>query len=126
MSIKQNKGEEPKNINFILSQKNQEILQTDNKYSFYLSYKSKINGILTWRCVNYKQTNNRCQAKIITNEKKEIINWESEHNHLSDRIEFNKMILKNNINDELKSLPNNILQKLKIFIIMHWLKVIQN
>ena len=113
MSIKENKGEKPKNINVILSQKNQEILQTDNKYSFYLSYKSKINSNLTWRCVNYKQINNRCQAKIITNEKHEIVNWESEHNHLSDRIEFNKMILKNNINQELKSLPNKYIAKAK-------------
>ena len=67
-----------KNITIILSQFNQEIFQTDNKYTFYLSYKSKKNGNLTWRCVNYNQTINRCQAEIITKENKEIINWESE------------------------------------------------
>ena len=102
MSIKENKGEKPKNVNVIFSQKNQEILQTDNKYSYYLSYKSKNNDKLTWRCINYKQTNNRCQEKIITNEKHEIINWDSEHNHLSERIEYknNKLIIKNNINQE--------------------------
>jgi hypothetical protein len=113
MSIKENKGEKPKIINVIHSQKNKEILQTDNKYSYYLSYTSKNNIQLTRRCVNYKQSNNRCQAKIITNDKHEIINWQSEHNHLSDRIEFNKMILKNNINQELNLLPNKSFAKAK-------------
>ena len=56
MSVKKNKGEKLRNFNVICSQKNQEILQTDNKYSYYLSYKSKNNNKLTWRCVNYKQT----------------------------------------------------------------------
>ena len=74
--------------------KNKEVLQTNYKYSYYLSYTSKINIQLTSLCVNYLQSNNRYKAKIITNDKHEKFNWESEHNYLSDNIEFNNMILK--------------------------------
>ena len=31
---------------------------------------------------------------IIINDNKEIINWDTEHNHLPERITFNKTILK--------------------------------
>ena len=99
MNTKESKGDKPKDIKVILSQKKEEILQTDNKFAYYKIYQSKANGNITWRCINYKQNNNRCKAKIITNDKKEIINWETEHNHISDRITFNKIILKNNINE---------------------------
>ena len=38
---------------------------------------------------------------------------EIEHNHLTDRITFNKMILKNNLNEEIDSLPNKFLGNAK-------------
>ena len=70
----------------ILSQKNKEILQIDNKSSYYKTYQSKTNRNITWRCINDKQNNNRSKAVIITNNNKEIINWDNEHNHLSECI----------------------------------------
>lgn len=36
-----------------------------------------------------------------------------EHNHLSGRIIFNKMILKNNLNEEINSLPNKFIVNAK-------------
>ena len=38
MHNKENKGEKPKDIKIILSQQNKEILQTDNKFSYYKTY----------------------------------------------------------------------------------------
>ncbi len=43
----------------------------------------------------------------ITNNNKEIINLDTEHNHLSDSITYNKMILKNNIKEKINSFHNN-------------------
>ncbi len=60
----------------------------------------------------------------ITNNNKEIINLDTEHNHLSDSITYNKMILKNNIKEKINSFHNNFQEKQKIFIIKPYLNQI--
>lgn len=49
-----NEGEKPKNLELINTQKNEKLLQVDNKYNFYKTYTSKTEDKITWKCINYK------------------------------------------------------------------------
>ena len=100
-----NEGEKPKNLELINTQKNEKLLQVDNKYNFYKTYTSKTEDKITWKCINYKNKSKRCDAMIKTDSKNNVLEWKNIHNHLTDRIEFQRKRFKSEI--KIKIISNN-------------------
>ncbi|KAL6612257.1 hypothetical protein U3516DRAFT_798575 [Neocallimastix sp. 'constans'] len=73
----------------------------------FMNDKSKI-----YRCTEYK-TLNKCKSLIILNDKKEVLKYESLHNHLEKEIDVSILIAKHKIKEEIKknSIPMDIKPK---------------
>ena len=104
-----NTAGKPKYIELINSQKNEKLLQIDNKYYFYKTYTSKTEDKITWKCINYKNKSIRCDAMIKTDSKNNILEWKNIHNHLTDRIEFQRKRVKSEIKKKINSNNNPFL-----------------
>ncbi|KAL6590597.1 hypothetical protein LY90DRAFT_513021 [Neocallimastix californiae] len=76
-------------------------------FSFQRKDKSKI-----YRCTEYK-TLNKCKSLIILNNKKEVLKYESLHNHLEKEIDVPISVAKHKIKEEIKknSIPMDIKPK---------------
>ncbi|ORY20446.1 hypothetical protein LY90DRAFT_516785 [Neocallimastix californiae] len=79
----------------------------DIHYILISEYKSKI-----YRCTEYK-TLNKCKSLIILNDKKEVLKYESLHNHLKKEIDVSISLAKHKIKEEIKknSIPMDIKPK---------------
>ncbi|KAG4101660.1 hypothetical protein H8356DRAFT_1331931 [Neocallimastix lanati (nom. inval.)] len=78
-----------------------------SNFSFQRKDKSKI-----YRCTEYK-TLNKCKSLIILNDKKEVLKYESLHNHLEKEIDVSISVAKHKIKEEIKknSIPMDIKPK---------------
>ncbi|ORY54772.1 hypothetical protein LY90DRAFT_507381 [Neocallimastix californiae] len=76
-------------------------------FSFQRKDKSKI-----YRCTEYK-TLNKCKSLIILNDRKEVLKYESLHNHLEKEIDVPISVAKHKIKEEIKknSIPMDIKPK---------------
>ncbi|KAG4102671.1 hypothetical protein H8356DRAFT_1420950 [Neocallimastix lanati (nom. inval.)] len=76
-------------------------------FSFQRKDKSKI-----YRCTEYKTLNKR-KSLIILNDKKEVLKYESLHNHLEKKIDVSISVAKHKIKEEIKknSIPMDIKPK---------------
>ncbi|ORY77096.1 hypothetical protein LY90DRAFT_501481 [Neocallimastix californiae] len=72
----------------------------------------EINKSKIYRCTEYK-TLNKCKSLIILNDKKEVLKYESLHNHLEKEIDVSISVAKHKIKEEIKknSIPMNIKPK---------------
>ncbi|KAG4090779.1 hypothetical protein H8356DRAFT_1430878 [Neocallimastix lanati (nom. inval.)] len=55
------------------------------------------------KCTEYK-TLNKCKSLIILNDKKEVLNYESLHNHLEKEIDVSISVAKHKIKEEIKKI----------------------
>ena len=101
----------------IISDKKKNILKIDDKYLYYNFYEAKSNGNKTWRCTNYKLKEKRCNSIIITNSSNKPIQWDTIHNHLTDRITLQRKRVKSEI--------KNVVKKFKILIYQNKYKFIK-
>ncbi|KAL6617782.1 hypothetical protein LY90DRAFT_503980 [Neocallimastix californiae] len=81
------------------------------KYKFNFSYIRKDNSKV-YKCTEYKKIN-KCKSFIILNDKKEILKYDSSHNHPEKEYDVFQSIMKNIINDEIEksSIPFGIKKK---------------
>ncbi|ORY70701.1 hypothetical protein LY90DRAFT_504035 [Neocallimastix californiae] len=72
----------------------------------------EINKSKIYRCTEYK-TLNKCKSLIISNDKKEVLKYESLHNHLEKEIDVSISVAKHKIKEEIKknSIPMDIKPK---------------
>ncbi|KAG4088993.1 hypothetical protein H8356DRAFT_1432363 [Neocallimastix lanati (nom. inval.)] len=65
-----------------------------------------------YRCTEYK-TLNKCKSFIILNDNKEVLNYDSSHNHPGNEINASKSLIKHKIKDEIKKslIPSDIKSK---------------
>ncbi|KAG4094119.1 hypothetical protein H8356DRAFT_1277387 [Neocallimastix lanati (nom. inval.)] len=70
------------------------------KYKFNFSYIRKDNSKV-YKCTEYKKIN-KCKSFIILNDKKEILKYDSSHNHPEKEYDVFQSIMKNIINDEIE------------------------
>ncbi|KAG4083385.1 hypothetical protein H8356DRAFT_1326411 [Neocallimastix lanati (nom. inval.)] len=72
----------------------------------------EINKSKIYRCTEYK-TLNKCKSLIILNDKKEVLKYESLHNHLEKEIDVSISVAKHKIKEEIKkiSIPMDIKPK---------------
>ncbi|KAG4088723.1 hypothetical protein H8356DRAFT_1361693 [Neocallimastix lanati (nom. inval.)] len=73
----------------------------------------EINKSKIYRCTEYK-TLNKCKSLIILNDKKEVLKYESLHNHLEKEIDVSISVAKHKIKEEIKK--NSIPMDIKIYL----------
>ncbi|KAG4091643.1 hypothetical protein H8356DRAFT_1430122 [Neocallimastix lanati (nom. inval.)] len=101
------------NIEIEISETNrgnkQIIINKKHKFNFSFQRKDKSK---IYRCTEYK-TLNKCKSLIILNDKKEVLKYESLHNHLEKEIDVSISVAKHKIKEEIKknSIPMNIKPK---------------
>ncbi|KAL6632924.1 hypothetical protein U3516DRAFT_792057 [Neocallimastix sp. 'constans'] len=90
------------------SNKGKEQIIINKKYKFNFSYKRKDNSKV-YKCTEYKKIN-KCKSFIILNDKKEILKYNSSHNHPENEYDVSLSIMKHKINDgiEKSSIPFGI------------------
>ncbi|KAG4101113.1 hypothetical protein H8356DRAFT_907800, partial [Neocallimastix lanati (nom. inval.)] len=90
------------------SNKGKEQIIINKKYKFNFSYKRKDNSKV-YKCTEYKKIN-KCKSFIILNDKKEILKYNSSHNHPENEYDVSLSIMKHKIKDgiELLSIPFGI------------------
>ncbi|KAG4101775.1 hypothetical protein H8356DRAFT_1332098 [Neocallimastix lanati (nom. inval.)] len=89
--------------------KEQIIIDRKFKYNFS---KLKKDNTKIYRCTEYK-TLNKCKSFIILNDNKEVLNYDSSHNHPGNEINASKSLIKHKIKDEIKKslIPSDIKSK---------------
>ncbi|KAG4093814.1 hypothetical protein H8356DRAFT_1428516 [Neocallimastix lanati (nom. inval.)] len=89
--------------------KEQIIIDRKCKYNFS---KLKKDNTKIYRCTEYK-TLNKCKSFIILNDNKEVLNYDSSHNHPGNEINASKSLIKHKIKDEIKKslIPSDIKSK---------------
>ncbi|KAG4089292.1 hypothetical protein H8356DRAFT_1432006 [Neocallimastix lanati (nom. inval.)] len=101
------------NIEIEISETNRgnEQIIINKKYKFNFSFQRKDKSKI-YRCTEYK-TLNKCKSLIILNDKKEVLKYESLHNHLEKEIDVSISVAKHKIKEEIKknSIPMNIKPK---------------
>ncbi|ORY20529.1 hypothetical protein LY90DRAFT_516721 [Neocallimastix californiae] len=101
------------NIEIEISETNRENEQTiiNKKHKFNFSFQRKDKSKI-YRCTEYK-TLNKCKSLIILNDKKEVLKYESLHNHLEKEIDVSISVAKHKIKEEIKknSIPMDIKPK---------------
>ncbi|KAL6613155.1 hypothetical protein U3516DRAFT_663618 [Neocallimastix sp. 'constans'] len=101
------------NIEIEISETNrgnkQIIINKKHKFNFSFQRKDKSK---IYRCTEYK-TLNKCKSLIILNDKKEVLKYESLHNHLEKEIDVSISVAKHKIKEEIKknSIPMDIKPK---------------
>ncbi|KAL6589326.1 hypothetical protein U3516DRAFT_675499 [Neocallimastix sp. 'constans'] len=90
------------------SNKGKEQIIINKKYKFNFSYKRKDNSKV-YKCTEYKKIN-KCKSFIILNDKKEILKYNSSHNHPENEYDVSLSIMKHKIKDgiEKSSIPFGI------------------
>ncbi|KAL6601855.1 hypothetical protein U3516DRAFT_802221 [Neocallimastix sp. 'constans'] len=71
----------------------------------------EINKSIIYICTEYK-TLNKCKSLIILNDKKEVLKYESLHNHLEKEIDVSVSVAKHKIKEEIKK--NSISMDIKL------------
>ncbi|KAG4092118.1 hypothetical protein H8356DRAFT_1406358 [Neocallimastix lanati (nom. inval.)] len=101
------------NIEIEISETNRgnEQIIINKKYKFNFSFQRKDKSKI-YRCTEYK-TLNKCKSLIILNDKKEVLKYESLHNHLEKEIDVSISVAKHKIKEEIKknSIPMDIKPK---------------
>jgi len=94
------------------SNKGKEQIIINKKYKFNFSYIRKDNSKV-YKCTEYKKIN-KCKSFIILNDKKEILKYDSSHNHPEKEYDVSLSIMKHKIKDgiEKSSIPFGIKIKL--------------
>ncbi|KAL6630774.1 hypothetical protein U3516DRAFT_793046 [Neocallimastix sp. 'constans'] len=90
------------NIEIEISEKNRknEQIIINKKHKFNFSFQRKDKSKI-YRCTEYK-TLNKCKSLIILNDKKEVLKYESLHNHLEKEIDVSILVAKHKIKEEIK------------------------
>ncbi|KAL6604356.1 hypothetical protein LY90DRAFT_514774 [Neocallimastix californiae] len=88
---------------------NEQIINKKHKFNFSFQRKDKSK---IYSCTEYK-TLNKCKSLIILNDKKEVLKYESLHNHLEKEIDVSISVAKYKIKEEIKinSIPMDIKPK---------------
>ncbi|ORY63724.1 hypothetical protein LY90DRAFT_505170 [Neocallimastix californiae] len=101
------------NIEIEISETNRgnEQIIINKKHKFNISFQRKDKSKI-YRCTEYK-TLNKCKSLIILNDKKEVLKYESLHNHLEKEIDVSISVAKHKIKEEIKknSIPMDIKPK---------------
>ena len=101
------------NIKIEISETNRgkEQLIINRKYKYNFSKLKKDNSKV-YRCTEYK-TLNKCKSFININDNKDILEYESEHNHLEKEFDASVSITKHKIKEEIRksSIPMNLKPK---------------
>ncbi|ORY37164.1 hypothetical protein LY90DRAFT_511356 [Neocallimastix californiae] len=101
------------NIEIEISETNRgnEQIIINKKHKFNFSFQRKDKSKI-YRCTEYK-TLNKCKSLIILNDKKEVLKYESLHNHLEKEIDVSISVAKHKIKEEIKKnlIPMNIKPK---------------
>ncbi|KAG4106425.1 hypothetical protein H8356DRAFT_1400216 [Neocallimastix lanati (nom. inval.)] len=101
------------NIEIEISETNRgnEQIIINKKHKFNFSFQRKDKSKI-YRCTEYK-TLNKCKSLIILNDKKEVLKYESLHNHLEKEIDVSILVAKHKIKEEIKknSIPIDIKPK---------------
>ena len=71
----------------------------------YNTYISRINQNITLWCIDYKHKE-RCNAFIITNNNNIAFQWNNEHNHLPDKLQFQRKRTKSEIKVKINNTAN--------------------
>ncbi|KAG4092293.1 hypothetical protein H8356DRAFT_1429595 [Neocallimastix lanati (nom. inval.)] len=92
------------------NRRNEQII-INKKHKFNFSFQRKDKSKI-YRCTEYK-TLNKCKSLIILNDKKEVLKYESLHNHLEKEIDVFISVAKHKIKEEIKknSIPMDIKPK---------------
>ncbi|KAG4104916.1 hypothetical protein H8356DRAFT_1418900 [Neocallimastix lanati (nom. inval.)] len=94
------------------SNKGKEQVIINKKYKFNFSYIRKDNSKV-YKCTKYKKIN-KCKSFIILNDKKEILKYDSSHNHPEKEYDVSLFIMKHKIKYGIellnlnKKLPSNV------------------
>ncbi|KAG4095225.1 hypothetical protein H8356DRAFT_1399520 [Neocallimastix lanati (nom. inval.)] len=101
------------NIEIEISETNRgnEQIIINKKHKFNFSFQRKDKSKI-YRCTEYK-TINKCKSLIILNDKKEVLKYESLHNHLEKEIDVSISVAKHKIKEEIKK--NSIIKPIHIF-----------
>ncbi|KAG4081518.1 hypothetical protein H8356DRAFT_1083502 [Neocallimastix lanati (nom. inval.)] len=83
---------------------NEQII-INKKYEFNFSFQRKDKSKI-FRCTEYK-TLNKCKSLIILNDKKEVLKYESLHNHFEKEIDVSISVAKHKIKEEIKKKFNS-------------------
>ncbi|ORY73133.1 hypothetical protein LY90DRAFT_503253 [Neocallimastix californiae] len=101
------------NLKIDISETNRgkEQIIIDRKFKYNFS-KLKKDNTKIYRCTEYK-TLNKCKSFIILNDNKEVLNYDSSHNHPGNEINASKSLIKHKIKDEIKKslIPSDIKSK---------------
>ncbi|KAL6632784.1 hypothetical protein U3516DRAFT_734720 [Neocallimastix sp. 'constans'] len=101
------------NIEIEISETNRgnEQIIINKKHKFNFSFQRKDKSKI-YRCTEYK-TLNKCKSLIILNDKKEVLKYETLHNHLEKEIDVSISVAKLKIKEEIKknSIPMDIKPK---------------
>ncbi|KAG4083009.1 hypothetical protein H8356DRAFT_1383049 [Neocallimastix lanati (nom. inval.)] len=86
-------------------------IDINRKFKYNFSKLNKDNTKI-YRCTEYK-TLNKCKSFIILNDNKEVLNYDSSHNHPGNEINASKSLIKHKIKDEIKKslIPSDIKSK---------------
>ncbi|KAL6592749.1 hypothetical protein U3516DRAFT_649214, partial [Neocallimastix sp. 'constans'] len=101
------------NLKIDISETNRgkEQIIIDRKFKYNFS-KLKKDNTKIYRCTEYK-TLNKCKSFIILNDNKEVLNYDSSHNHPGNEINAFKSLIKHKIKNEIKKslIPSDIKSK---------------
>ncbi|KAL6617966.1 hypothetical protein U3516DRAFT_494289, partial [Neocallimastix sp. 'constans'] len=99
------------NIDISETNRGKEQIIIDRKFKYNFS-KLKKDNTKIYRCTEYK-TLNKCKSFIILNDNKEVLNYDSSHNHPGNEINASKSLIKHKIKDEIKKslIPSDIKSK---------------
>ncbi|ORY08504.1 hypothetical protein LY90DRAFT_519021 [Neocallimastix californiae] len=94
------------NITIYISESNkgEEQIIINKQYEFNFSHSRKDNSRV-YKCTEYKK-NNKCKSFIILNNEKEILKYESLHNHPGNEYSVSLSVMKHKIKDEIKKHSN--------------------
>ncbi|ORY25144.1 hypothetical protein LY90DRAFT_514304 [Neocallimastix californiae] len=94
------------NITIYISESNkgEEQIIINKQYKFNFSHSRKDNSKV-YKCTEYKK-NNKCKSFIILNNEKEILKYESLHNHPGNEYSVSLSVMKHKIKDEIKKHSN--------------------
>ncbi|KAG4088743.1 hypothetical protein H8356DRAFT_1315154 [Neocallimastix lanati (nom. inval.)] len=90
------------NITIYISESNkgEEQIIINKQYKFNFSHSRKDNSRV-YKCTEYKK-NNKCKSFIILNNEKEILKYESLHNHPGNEYSVSLSVMKHKIKDEIE------------------------
>ena len=91
--LKKKKMEKNQEIEISKTNRGKEQIILNKEYKFNLSFKRKANSIKKYKCTEYK-TLNKYSSFIILNNENQILEYDDSHNHLENKFETAKSIVK--------------------------------